>query len=290
VHPIATTNTHPTKASKNLLGDEPLRPSREVNGVVATNESEKQHNPTGIMQHDSFMHLSPTIVAIDGPAASGKSTVGFQLAALSGFLYFDTGVMYRAITWGVLNAVIDPNELAKVGAFAEKCAIDILPPQPDENDGRPNTIMVDNHDVTWQIRMPEVDRNVSVIAANGAVREALTGQQRRIAHRYGTGGAEKPGVVMIGRDIGTVVVPEAPLKIYLDATPEVRARRRCEEQLDRGKVADYEQILADIYRRDQLDSERALAPLRPANDAIILDTSVLDIDEVVGRILILGMQ
>lgn len=237
-----------------------------------------------------FAHLNPAIVAIDGPAASGKSTVGFRLAELTHFLYFDTGVMYRAVTWGVLNAGIDPLEQAAVGAFAHEVAIDILPPQPDQDDGRPNTILVADHDVTWQIRTPEVDRNVSAIAANPAVREALTGQQRQIALRYGLGGAKKPGVVMVGRDMGTVVVPESPLKIYLDATAQVRARRRFNEQLKRGKDADYEQILADIYRRDQIDSEREVAPLRAADDAIILDTSNLGVDEVVERIVLLGMQ
>lgn len=247
-----------------------------------------------------FAHLTPSIVAIDGPAASGKSTVAHRLAELTRFLYFDTGVMYRAVTWGVLNAGIDPHDQAAVGAFAHDVAINILPPQADQNDGRPNTIIVTehdvaDHDVTWQIRTPEVDRNVSAIAANPAVREALTNQQRQIALRYGLGDAEKSGpkksgIVMVGRDMGTVVVPESPLKIYLDATAQVRARRRYNEQLKRGKEADYEQILADIYRRDQIDSEREIAPLRAADDAIILDTSNLSVDEVVERIVLLGMQ
>lgn len=243
-----------------------------------------------LSQRSAFAHLTPAIVAIDGPAASGKSTVGHQLAQLTHFLYFDTGVMYRAITWGVFNAKIDSSDLNKVGDFAQRADIDILPPSNGTSDGRPNTIIVDGHDVTWQIHTPKIDQNVSVIAANGMVREALTDQQRRIALRYGLGTAEKPGVIMIGRDMGTVVVPESPLKVYLDATPEVRARRRYEEQLNRGKSADYDQILADIYRRDQIDSQRTLAPLRAAEDAIILDTSRLKIKEVVQRILLLGMQ
>lgn len=271
---------------------------QDADGAMAIEQHGAESSPMDQSEHHSeqsaFAHLAPSIVAIDGPAASGKSTVGHQLAALTGFLYFDTGVMYRAITWGVLNASIDPAVGEEVGNFATHADIDILPPAAGDgdgaNDGRANTIMVDGHDITWQIRTPEVDQNVSMVAANGMVREALTDQQRRIALRYGLGNATQPGVIMIGRDMGTVVVPESPLKIYLDATAEVRARRRYEEQLSRGKSADYEQILADIYRRDQIDSERTLAPLRAADDAIILDTSTLEIEEVVQRILLLGMQ
>lgn len=172
--------------------------------------------------------------------------------------------------------------------------IDIQAPSINEADGRHNTILIHGQDVTWELFTPKVDQNVSFVAANPIVRRALTEQQRRIAIRNGTvmrasnpdrSGTARSGIIMVGRDIGTVVVPEAPLKIYLDASPEERANRRYREQIDRGKEADYNQILEDIYKRDKRDSERAIAPLRPADDAIVIDTSSLTIDEVVEKIL-----
>jgi len=225
------------------------------------------------------------IIAMDGPAASGKSTVGHQVAQALGYLYFDTGVMYRAVTWAALDREISVQDLAGVGVLAETILMDIAPPAPDQDDGRLNTILVDGVDVTWLIRLPEVDRNVSAVAANPRVRAALTVQQRRIGLRYGTGQADLPGIVMLGRDIGTVVLPEAPHKIYLDAPVEERARRRYQELVDRGRPADFDQVLADMRNRDKIDSERATAPLRAADDAIHLDTTGLTLAQVVGKIL-----
>jgi cytidylate kinase len=236
-------------------------------------------------QMNNAIDLHPAIIAIDGPAASGKSTVAEQLAQRLNFLYFDTGVMYRAVTWAVLQQGIEPNQEETVGEIAERIQIDIAPAGAEAADGRQSTVLVDGQDVTWQIRAPEIDQNVSAVSANPAVRRALTVQQRRIAQQYGTGRAEKPGVVMVGRDIGTVVLPDAPLKIYLDASQAERARRRHSEQQERGKTVAYEQVLADMQRRDQLDSQRALAPLRPADDALVLDTTDLSIEQVVARIL-----
>lgn len=245
-----------------------------------------------------FLDLQPAIIAMDGPAASGKSTVGSKLAHLINFLFFDTGVMYRAVTWAVLDTNVDSQMQAEVGRIAQQMQIDIQAPSADESDGRHNTILIYRQDVTWQLFTPQVDQNVSFVAANPIVRRALTEQQRRIALCNGTGNATangmdnanrssitRSGIIMAGRDIGTVVVPEAPLKIYLDASPEERANRRYQEQIDRGREADYNQILDDIYKRDKRDSERAIAPLRPADDAIVIDTSGLTIDEVVEKVL-----
>jgi len=216
----------------------------------------------------------PNILAIDGPAASGKSTLGRRLAEALGYLFFDTGVMYRAVTWGALQLGIPITDEPAVTALAENSQIDICP--PSRMDGRSCDVLLDGQDITWEIRRPEVDANVSPVSVYADVRRALTAQQRRIGLRG--------QVVMVGRDIGTVVLPEADLKIYLDASAEVRARRRTDETLQRGEEADYEQILAGVRQRDQIDSSRAVAPLRPAEDAVILDSDQLDADEVFAQV------
>ena len=211
--------------------------------------------------------LKPAIIAIDGPAASGKSTVGHRLADRLGFLFFDTGVMYRAVTWAALAHGIDIQAEQAVGELAERIQIDIRSPAAGEEDGRQSTVSVDGQDVTWLIRAPEIDRNVSVVSSYARVRAALTAQQRRIGLRYGAGVADRPGIVMVGRDVGTVVVPDAPLKIYMEASAEERARRRLRDLEAQGKSISYDDVLAEIRRRDRLDSERTLAPMRAAADA-----------------------
>ena len=216
----------------------------------------------------------PNIITIDGPAASGKSTLGARLAKALGYLYFDTGVMYRAVTWIALQHQIEIGDEIAISLLAEKIAIDIQP--PSKVDGRAADVLADGQDVTWEIRRPEVDANVSPVSAYAGVRAALTAQQRRIGLRG--------KVVMVGRDIGTVVLPEADLKIYLDASPQERARRRYNELLGRGEPADYAQILAVIQRRDQIDSTRQVAPLCAAPDAIILDSDALNADQVLQRV------
>jgi cytidylate kinase len=216
----------------------------------------------------------PSIIAIDGPAASGKSTVGGLLAARLGYIYFDTGVMYRAVTWVVLERGVAIEDEAGVTALAERLAIDVVRPTAD--DGRQYTVLADGQDVTWEIRRPEVDRGVSPVSAYPGVRSALTKQQRRIG--------SKGEIVMVGRDIGTVVLPDADLKIYLDARAEERARRRYREMLSRGESADYDSVLASVRRRDLIDSGRALAPLRAADDAVVIDTTSLKIDQVIERV------
>ncbi len=219
----------------------------------------------------------PSTIAIDGPAASGKSTIGCLLAEYLGYLYFDTGVMYRAVTWVALERGIALEDEVAVTALAGHLHIQVLRPTVD--DGRQYTVLADGRDVTWEIRRPEVDRGVSPVSAYPGVRAALTAQQRRIG-RQGQ-------VVMVGRDIGTVVLPDADLKIYLDATVDERARRRYREILARGEKADYEAVLEAVRRRDRMDSSRALAPLRPADGAVIVDTTPFSIDRVLEQVLAL---
>lgn len=217
----------------------------------------------------------PSIIAIDGPSASGKSTIGGLLAERLGYIYFDTGVMYRAVTWEALRRGIPIDDEAAVCALASTVVIDVNRPTVD--DGRQYTVWIDGQDVTWEIRRPEVDREVSPVSAYAGVRAALTAQQRRI----GQGGS----IVMVGRDIGTIVFPEAELKLYLDASVEERARRRFREQLQRGDSCCYDDVLASMRRRDRIDSSRALAPLRPAKDAVIIDTEGRSIESVLAYIL-----
>jgi cytidylate kinase len=220
----------------------------------------------------------PSIIAIDGPAASGKSTIGLRLANALGYLFFDTGVMYRAVTWLALERGIDIGDEAAVTALAEDAHIDVSP--ASRSDGRTCDVFVNGQEITWEIRTPRVDgQNVSIVAAYRGVREALTRQQRRIGQRG--------RVVMVGRDIGTVVLPDADLKIYLDATAEERARRRYEEILVRGGEADYEEILQKVRERDRIDSTRDVAPLRAAEDAVIVDSDQLTADEVFEQVLAL---
>jgi cytidylate kinase len=210
-------------------------------------------------------------VAIDGPAASGKSTVGESLAERLGYLFFDTGVMYRAVTWAALEHGVAVEDEEAVTALAERLEISVT--DAVEDDGRPYTVWADGVDVTWAIRTPAVDANVSAVSAYPGVRRALVAKQRRIA-------AGKP-VVMVGRDIGTVVLPEADLKIYLDATVEERARRRWREIEERGPHADYRAVLDSMRRRDRIDSNRDVSPLRAAADAVKIDTTDLVVEEVV---------
>ena len=237
-------------------------------------------------RHEAESLPLPRIVAIDGPAASGKSTVGFSLAERLGYVYFDTGAMYRAVTWAAMQRGTVLADHDAVGALAEMLDIDILSPSDDLTDGRQTTVLVDGEDVTWAIRTPDVDRNVSTVSAIARVRAALTQHQRRISRRFGENN-EAGGLVMVGRDIGTVVLPDAPLKVYLDASAEERARRRYEELIRRGKDVNYADVLADMRRRDEIDTTRAVAPLRAATDAHILMTDGFTPDGIVEQILAL---
>lgn len=242
-----------------------------------------------VVQHTRERRV-PRIIAIDGPAASGKSTVGFELAQRLGYLYFDTGAMYRAVTWAALQQQLNLHDQERLGRLAESLAIDICPPKPEEDDGRQTTVLVAGQDVTWAIRSTEVDRHVSIVSANPLVRAALTRQQQQISERIRLGLSDIHGLVMVGRDIGTVVLPDAPLKIYLDAPVEERALRRYHELIKRGKKVAYVDVLADMQRRDTIDTHRDVAPLRPAGDAHVLDTTGCTPPMVVDRILALTKQ
>lgn len=234
--------------------------------------------------------LQPAIIAIDGPAAAGKSTIGYQLAQQINFLYFDTGIMYRAVTAAALERGLDLHDAAVIGALAQAIQIDITPTPPEQAHERLVNVLVNGVDVSGHLRTGEVDRNVSTISAYAAVREALSQQQRRIAHHYGSGAAERPGIVMVGRDIGTVILPDAPLKIYMEATIAERARRRYCELRSKGRKVSVTQILDELKQRDKLDSERAHSPLRPAEDAVIIDTSDLSTEEVIHEILAIALN
>jgi cytidylate kinase len=219
----------------------------------------------------------PSIIAIDGPAASGKSTIGLRLAKSLGYLFFDTGILYRAITWLAFQRGVDVRDEAALTALAEGAQIDIRP--ASKSDGRACDVLVDGQDITWETRGRRVDENVSIVAAYAGVRKALSQQQKRIGQRG--------RVVMVGRDIGTVVLPEADLKIYLDATAQERARRRHDEIKARGGKANYNEILERVLERDRIDSTRDVAPLRAADDAVVLDSDQLTADEVFQQILAL---
>lgn len=219
----------------------------------------------------------PSTIAIDGPAASGKSTIGGLLAERLGYLFLDTGAMYRALTLEVLCAGVDVQDEEAVAALARQICMEILPPDPEHQDGRSYTVLVDGRDVTWAIRSPWVDSAVSPVSAHPKVREVLTEAQRRIGARG--------RVVMTGRDIGTVVLPDADLKVFLDASVQERARRRYLERLARGEETTYEEELHILANRDRIDSEREAAPLRQAPDAVYVDTEGLTIEEVLARVL-----
>jgi cytidylate kinase len=217
----------------------------------------------------------PKNIAIDGPAASGKSTVAEILANQIGYLYFDTGVMYRAVTWASLEYLNGIEDEMAVSRLAEEIDIDVKP--PTIQDERKCDVLVNGKDVTWEIRKPIVDRNVSRVSAYAGVRQAMTAQQRKIG--------ERGQVVMVGRDIGTVVLPDAALKVYLDASVEERARRRYEEIKHRNQPGTFDEILTAMKKRDEIDSTRDLAPLRPAEDAYILNSDGLNVEQVVAHIL-----
>ena len=217
----------------------------------------------------------PLVIAIDGPAASGKSTVGKILAERLGFFYFDTGVMYRAATLAALNHLGSVEDELAVTRLTEKINIDVRP--SSQEDGRMMDVLLDGRDVTWEIRTAEVEGNVSQVSAYAGVRKALTEQQRNIGQRG--------NMVMAGRDIGTVVFPDAAFKIYLDASPQERARRRLQEIQNRGQSASYEEILNAIIHRDEIDSSRVHAPLKAAVDAFIINTDGKTVEQVVQECL-----
>ena len=213
-------------------------------------------------------------IAIDGPAASGKSSVGIKLAKKLNFSFLDTGVMYRAVTCAAIMEGVDIEDEEKVSELASRIKIEINKPTLD--DGRTNDVLIEGKDLTWKIREPEVNENVSQVSKYPEVRRILTEKQRKIA---------KSGeIVMVGRDIGTIVLPNADLKIFLKASLEERARRRFKEEISRNDSIDFDAIIENLKKRDQIDSQREIAPLVPAEDAVIVNTNGKSVDEVVDEI------
>ena len=213
-------------------------------------------------------------ITIDGPAAAGKSTVGAEVAHRLDGVFFDTGLLYRAVTLAALRLGVCANDAQRLARIAADLPVDVR--RPTIADGRQSDVLLDGADVTWELRVPEVDRNVSEVSAHPLVRAALLGLQRSIG-RSGL-------VVMVGRDIGTVVLPEAELKVYLDASAEERARRRCAQLREAGQVADYETVLADILMRDERDSQRAASPLSIPDEALVVDSDRRSVEQVIDTI------
>ena len=214
------------------------------------------------------------IVAIDGPAASGKSTVARALARRLGAHYLDTGAMYRAVAYAALERGTDLANENDVAILAGEVDIEFV---HEADSPIPTAVLLDGVDVSAAIRTPEVDDAVSIVARMPRVREAMVAQQRRIA-------ASAPMIVLEGRDIGTVVFPDAEVKVFLTASPEERARRRHVEMSDRGHDVAEDAVRHGIERRDHADSSRATAPLAAAPDAVQLDTTGLTVDQVVARV------
>ena len=223
-------------------------------------------------------------IAIDGPAASGKSVVGRRLAQRLDFWFLDTGIMYRALTWLALEQGISPNDGDGLGTLAGAVRL-----RPDSMQGE--SVEVEGTRVGPELREPRVDSNVSNVSRHSEVRKALVERQREYAKSVtnrGNGMGQwrtGSGIVMVGRDIGTVVLPDAELKVFLNASAGERASRRCREMRQRGQAADLAEVLSEIEARDSIDSSRDASPLRPAEDAWQLDTTCLDVDEVVSAIL-----
>jgi cytidylate kinase len=214
--------------------------------------------------------VSGVVIAIDGPAGTGKSSVSRGLAHLLGARYLDTGAMYRIATLAMLRAGVDLDDPEAIAAAAEVPLSVGFDPQVEQT-------YLDGEDVSVQIRSEEVTRAVSAVAAVPAVRSRLVQLQRELADC-------PDSVVVEGRDIGTVVLPGADVKIFLTASAETRARRRNDQNIAAGLGDDYETVLADVRRRDHLDSNRAVSPLRPAEDALIVDTSDMTQAEVIAHL------
>lgn len=217
---------------------------------------------------------TPHTIAIDGPAGAGKSTIGALLAERLGSLFLDTGAMYRALALAANLRGVDPDDAEHLSALARDVRIAIGP--PTVRDGRAYTVLLDGRDVTWEIRSREIDAIVSQVARVPGVREAMVDQQRAIAARG--------RVVMVGRDIGTVVLPAADRKIYLTASAAERARRREHELAQRGEARPRQELLQEILHRDRLDSERTVAPLRAAADALVVETDGLSVGEALEKV------
>ena len=210
-------------------------------------------------------------IAIDGPAGAGKSTIAKRLATVLGYQYVDTGAIYRTVAYFMDLLGVSPKDVDGVERYIDELTINI---EYDE-DGLQHMIM-NGMDVTGDIRTQDISQKASLVSAHAVVRDVLLDMQRDVAKTY--------NVIMDGRDIGTVVLPKANVKIFLTASPEVRAKRRTDELTAKGQKANYEQILKEIIQRDYQDTHRPIAPLKMAKDSIKVDTSDMDIDQVVDAI------
>jgi len=218
-------------------------------------------------------------IAIDGPVASGKTTVARRVARELNYSYIDTGAMYRAVTWKVIQCNTSMSQEEEIVKIAGKMRIDI---KPTEKNTAGYLIFADGIDITDFITEPAVRRLVSPVSAISGVRRVLVEQQKKMA--------KEKGIIMAGRDITSVVLPEAEVKIYLTATPEERAERRYREVIAKGEVTTYEEILDEVKRRDKIDSEREDSPLVKVPDAIELDTTGMEFEEVVRKIINLTLS
>jgi cytidylate kinase len=222
-------------------------------------------------------NLKPQLIAIDGPVAVGKSSVGSLLARRLGYVFFDTGMMYRAFTWKVLKSGISIEDEQKLCQLANTIKFDFVPSKEGNF-----SFLVDGEDVSSKLLYPEIEELVPLLAKVAGVRQTLILEQRRLAQRG--------KVVMAGRDIGTVVLPWAELKIFLTASIEERARRRYKELSERGENSSMGIVLADLKKRDEMDIHRTISPLKPAEDAIIIDTENFTLEQVVDKIYALAVN
>ncbi|QII06157.1 (d)CMP kinase [Rhodococcoides fascians A25f] len=217
--------------------------------------------------------MSALVVAMDGPSGTGKSSVSRRLASALEASYLDTGAMYRVATVWVLRSGVEPTDADGVAKAVAALPLEI------GKDPLSETVLLDGEDVSGEIRGDAVTKAVSAVSAVPAVRELLVQLQRDLA-------SSSTRIVVEGRDIGTVVLPDADVKVFLTASPEARAKRRNKQNVEQGRGDDYESVLADVQRRDHADSTRAVSPLRPAEDSVIVDTSELDLDGVMERLLL----
>src|SRR5271168_3930983 len=222
-------------------------------------------------------------IAIDGPAGSGKSSLAKRVAQILGYLYLDSGAMYRALALKALRSGIAMEDFSALEALALGTHIELKPPTSEqESAGSKNCVFLDGEDVTQEIRTAEVAQSASRLATIAGVREILVAEQQRA----GAGG----GVVMEGRDIGTVVFPRAELKIFLEAAPEVRAERRWKEHQEKGEAMTLSEVLEEVRARDKRDRERKVSPLMRAADAVLVDNTAMDVEETARLVVMLARE
>ena len=240
------------------------------------NRTEGRRAATGLLaREEEALKTRADAIAIDGQAAAGKTVVGRELARRLGCPFLDTGIMYRAITWLALQQSVSMDDEAGLGHLARQTDLRL-----SDLEGR--SIVLNDRELNTELRSAQVDQHVSLVARVSGVRRELVRHQRDIANRSCQ---DSGGIVMVGRDIGTIVLPDADLKVFMVASPEVRARRRYDELVSQGQDANYDEVLANAVSRDQIDSQREDSPLSRAPDALLVNTDDLTINQVVESIL-----